>query len=117
MGINATISGNISEVITIKNPTFELLENETRNIDFVTKANNPGVYKGQITVTYTTNVTNSVDIPSDITVFVTGTPVKNNNGNSVPKIDFVTVLIIVLVIIVIALLLVKYKRGSKKWGK
>jgi len=109
MGINATISGNISEVITIKNPTFELLENETRNIDFVTKANNPGVYSGQITVTYTTDVATPVDIPSDITVIATGTPAR--------KIDFVTILIIVLIIVVIILLLVKYKRGSKRWGK
>jgi len=107
MGINATISGNISEVITIKNPAFELSENETRNIDFVTKSDNPGVYSGQITVTYTTNVTSSVDISSDITVVA--------KGNSIPKIDFVTISIVVLVIIAITLLLVRHKRGSKKW--
>ena len=107
MGINATISGNISEVITIKNQIFELSENETRNIDFVTKADNPGVYSGQITVTYTTNVTNPVDISSDITVVA--------KGNPIPKIDFVTISIIVLVIVVIVLLFAKHKRGSKKW--
>jgi preprotein translocase subunit YajC len=105
MEINATISGNISEVIKITNPTFEIPANETKTIDFTTKANNPGVYSGQILVTYTVNMTRPVVIPSDITVAVAGKHVQN--------FDMVTVLIIILVIIVIVVLFLK-KRGSKK---
>jgi hypothetical protein len=109
MEINSTINGNISEVITIKNPSFEILPNETKTIDFVTKANKPGFYSGEIIVTYTSNALRPVLVPSEITVIASGKPTQN--------IDFVTILIIILIIIVITPLFVKYKRGSKRWGK
>jgi preprotein translocase subunit YajC len=105
MGINATVSGNITEVVEITNPTFEIPANETKTIDFITKADNPGVYSGQILVTFTANMTRPVDIPSDITIIATGKPVQN--------FDITTVLIIILVIIVVVVLFLK-KRGNKK---
>jgi hypothetical protein len=105
MGINATMNGNLSDVVTIKNPIFELTENETKNIDFVTNANTPGVYSGQIIVTYTTNSSRSVEIPSDITVIA----YKNPNSHTDPTV-LIAIIIIILIIVVSVFIL---KRGKR----
>jgi hypothetical protein len=106
MGINATMNGNLSEVVTIKNPIFELTENETKNIDFVTKADTPGVYSGQIIVTYTTNSSNPVEIPSDITVIA----YKNPNSHTDSTL-LIALIIIIILIMLISVFLIKRGRG------
>ena len=106
IGINATISGNISEVITFKNPAFDILPNETKTIDFISKANEPGVYSGQIIVSYTGDISKPVTVPSEITIIAVGNPKQDNN--------IVTILIIVLIVVVIIVLLFKYRTGRKK---
>jgi hypothetical protein len=70
MTISATINGNISDVITIKNPSFEILPDETKTIDFVTNAKNPGNYIGQIIVTYDAGENKPINVPADINVMV-----------------------------------------------
>jgi hypothetical protein len=108
--VNSSISGNISEIITIKNPSFELLPNETKTMDFVTKTDKPGVYSGQIILTYNNE---PIQLTSDITVIAIGTP--KTTGSPKKGMDTNTVLIIATVIIVIiAILFFKNKRGSKK---
>ena len=103
MGINSTIDGNISEVIAIKNPSFKILPNETKTIDFVTSTENPGAYYGQITVTYTSGMIDPVTLSSDITIVAT----KNPN----PKIDIPIIPILVIVIILVVIGVIVWKRG------
>jgi hypothetical protein len=96
MQINATIQGNISEVITIKNPSFEILGNETKTIDFVAKAKNPGVYSGEIIVTYNTDVLRPVTIPSEITVIATKNP--SPEFNIFPALTAILIFLFILVV-------------------
>jgi len=102
--VNSSISGNISEVITIKNPTFEILPNETKTMDFITKTDKPGVYSGQIIVTYNNE---PIQLASDITVTAVEAPKKEMDTNTV-------LIIAVVIIVIIAILFFKNKRGSKK---
>ena len=105
--INTTMNGNLTEVITFKNPMFEILPNETKTIDFMTKSDKPGVYSGQIIVTYMTGFVKPVTVPSDLTVVVTKSPNK--------ELDTTTVLIVVLIIgVVIVTLFFKNKRWKKR---
>jgi preprotein translocase subunit YajC len=106
MNINATMGGNISKVITIDDPVFEILPNETKTVDFVTNANNPGIYSGQILVTYSTGKTELITLSSDITV----TAIKNQESNkNIPETPTLIIIIIVSVIVVSVFLL---KRGG-----
>jgi hypothetical protein len=110
MSINATMTGNISDVITIKNPAFEILPNITKNIDFVTNAKDPGSYSGQILVTYSASGNQTITLSSDITVTATKNPNLNNDIPIIP----VLIAIIILIIIVSVFLL---KRGrSNGWS-
>ena len=103
--VNASISGNISEVITIKNPSFELIPNETKTMDFTTKTDKSGVYSGQIVVTYNNE---PIQIASDITIFATGKP---SNTPETP--DMTPTIIIALIIIVVIVIFFKSKRSRK----
>ena len=104
MGINATVVGDISDVITITNPRFEMLSNENKTIDFVTNVKNPGTYTGQIIVTYLINETPlPYQLSSDITILAT----KNPNPNS----DIPIMPLTVIIILVIIASIVWFKRG------
>jgi len=106
MNINATMNGNITDVITIKNPAFEIFPNETKNIDFVTSTKNPGVYSGLILVTYTTEETEPITLQADITVVATEKPKKNMEIPILP----ISITILILIIVVSIFLL---KRGRR----
>lgn len=99
--VNASINGNISEVITIKNPTFEVLTNETKTMDFIVKTDKPGVYSGQIIVTYNNE---PIQLTSDITVIASENP---NPGSDIPVMPILVVIIISAIIVSIIWL----KRG------
>ena len=103
--INATVTGNISQVITIKNPYFKMEPNDSKTIDFVTKVSDPGAYIGQIIVTYTSGVIKSVQVPSDITVMAYGDSSQN---------IYIFILAIILAILLIVSLIVNNKRGKKR---
>jgi hypothetical protein len=107
MSINASITGNISDVITIKNPAFEILPNVTKNIDFVTNAINSGSYSGQILVTYTASGNKTITLSSDITITAT----KNPNSNSIPIMPILIVVIVLIIIVSVFFL----KRGRNRW--
>lgn len=104
IAVNSSISGNISEVITIKNPTFEILPNETKTIDFITKTDKPGVYSGQVVVAYNNE---QIQLASDITVVAIEQP------NKTLEIPYIIPVIIILIIIVVILVFFKFQRGKK----
>jgi len=104
MDINATVLGDISDIITITNPGFEIPSNENKTIDFVTNAKNPGTYTGQIVVTYLINETPlPYQLSSDITVIAT----ENPNPNT--EIPIIPVLIIIIILVIIGLIV--WRRG------
>ena len=105
MGINATVVGDISDIITITNPSFEIQSNENKTIDFVTNTKEPGVYTGQIIVTYLINETPlPYQLSSDITIIATKNPNPNIEIPIIPS-------LVIIVILVIIISIVWFKRG------
>ncbi len=104
MSIDSTVDGNISEMITITNPSFEIQPNETKTIDFTTDVKTPGVYYGQIIVTYTTDIFDPVTIPSEITVVATGNPSPNIDTTIIP-------ILMIILILAIIVSIIWFKRG------
>ncbi len=104
IGIGATMNGDLSEIITIKNPNFDILPDETKTIDFVTKVKDPGTYSGQILVAYTTGEIEPVVVPAEITVMATKNP---NPGMDIPTIPILLVILILAIIASVVLI----KRG------
>jgi hypothetical protein len=107
MDIGTMVKGNITSLINIKNPSFSLEPNETRNIDFTVQSFTPGVYSGEIWVNYTAENERLAMAPSEITVIV----YKNQNSNS--NIDFVPFIILVVIIFVAIFILLGIKVFKK----
>ena len=98
--IDAEITGNLTEVLQIEDSSFNLEPNETRTLGFKTKADAPGVYRGEVQVTYSANVGLPVTVPAEITVIATKKLTQNYD----------TTILIVIPIILVAGLIYKKKR-------
>jgi hypothetical protein len=107
MDIGTMVKGNITSLINIKNPSFSLEPNETRNIDFTVQSFTPGVYSGEIWVNYTAGKERPAMAPSEITVIV------YRSQNSTQNTDFVSFIILV-VIIFVAIFIFLGKKVFKK---
>ncbi|MDI6826211.1 MAG: hypothetical protein QMD36_03395 [Candidatus Aenigmarchaeota archaeon] len=102
IGIGTRIVGNLSEVVRIEESSFYLEPNETRTLDFKTKANDPGVYVGEIQVTYSANSGLPVTLPAEIIVVATEKSTQNYNN--------IFILIVTLIVVVAAIIFMKRGR-------
>jgi hypothetical protein len=97
MDIGTMVKGNITSLINIKNPSFSLEPNETRNIDFAVQSFTPGVYSGEIWVNYTAGKERPAMAPSEITVIVYRNPNSNPNTDILPIIGVVAVFLVIFI--------------------
>ncbi|MCX6822308.1 MAG: hypothetical protein NTW30_06045 [Candidatus Aenigmarchaeota archaeon] len=106
--IDANVTGNITEVINIENPSFSIEPKTNTTLNFTTKSKIPGTYTGEITVNYITNITSPIALPAKITVYV--------SGKQPIKIEYPLQLIagIIVILIIVALLIKKFVRVKRR---
>ncbi|MEM7825166.1 MAG: hypothetical protein QXO27_04305 [Candidatus Aenigmatarchaeota archaeon] len=94
--IELGLKGNITNITTLSENSFNLKPNETRTIDYSVSVKEPGIYTGGVTISVSSeNRTSTLAYQADLTVIVTKG--KMSTGVVAPII-IVTVLVAIILI-------------------
>lgn len=102
--------GNITDLIEFSEDLVILQPNETRDVNFTIRVNEPGYYVGNVIVTYSAENTVPVGLQAEIIVLAEGYPTRNKTQNR-----FLLYGAIILTVLVVVLILIKRKK--RRFGR